>query len=238
MYARTVQLLVISSLISGAAITNAADSPFLMDKRTFKKTIKTLAITPSDATSALNMPDATGRMFEAEVARRLDRMGFNLVQVDNYRKIRTRMKQQVNGYTIPGSEELDAEKIAAVREHSFREMLHRHDMDALVLIQILQVGAPFEKNKAKWDGVDQKIDRKMGGIGELWGKEQYSGTTRASSLQISIIDRSDQLLFRDQGGIEVVMHLDGDMLAALPTKQLFQDEKRLKKSIQLALKAL
>lgn len=233
-----VQLLVIFSLVSGAITAHAADSPYLVDKRTFKKNIKTLALAPAEAARALNMPDAIGRMLEAEVARRLDRMGFELIAVGNYRKIRDRMKQQVGGYAIPGSQELDADKMAAVREHSFREMLYRHDMDALVTIQVHYIGAPFENNKAKWDGVDQKISRKTGGIGELFGNEKYSGTAGASSLQISIFDRSYELLFREEGGIEVVMQIDGQSLAPLPTEQLFLDEKRLKKSVQLALKGL
>ncbi|MCZ6643566.1 MAG: hypothetical protein O7F71_18485 [Gammaproteobacteria bacterium] len=233
-----VQLLVIFSLICTTSATFAADSPYLIDKRTFKKTIKTLALAPAEASKTLAMPENIGYMLETEVANRLERMGYELIAVDNYRNIRDRMERQVGGYAVTGSEALDADKMAAVREHAFREMLFRHDMDALVTIQVRHIGAPFENNKANWDGVDQKISTKTGGIGELFGKGKYSGTTGASSLQISIYDRSDELLFSARGGIEVVMQLDGQSLAALPTEQLFLDEKRLLKSVRLALKEL
>ncbi len=228
-----VQQLVIFSLICAASATYAAESPYVIDKRTFKKTIKTLAITPAEAAAALNMPEEIGHMLETEVARRLERLGYQLIPVDNYRSIRDRMEQQVGGYAIAGSEELDKDKMSAVREHSYREMLYRHDMDAMVTVQVHHIGAPFEKNKASWDGVDQKISRTKG-----TRNQKFSGTAGASSLQVSIFNRSDELLFSARGGIEVVMHLDGEALAPMPTEQLFLDEKRLLKSVRLALKEL
>ncbi|MDA1074343.1 MAG: hypothetical protein O3A63_06220 [Proteobacteria bacterium] len=212
----------------------AADDAYWIDQKTFKKTIKTVAMAPAEAGAALNMPSGIGVLIENEVAARLERK-FDLIVPDRYRTIRDEMERQVGGYLVAGTDEPDSARILAVREHSFREMLFQYHMDAIVTVQVRLVGAPFDKNKAEWDGVSQNISTKGG---RSLFSDKFGGTVTASSLQISIFDRRQNLLYSARGGIEVVMQIDEQSLVPLPTDQLFQDEKLIKKAVQLALKQL
>ena len=60
---------------------SAADkeSPYLVDKRSFKKTYKTIALIPVEADPLIALPDSAARILEEEVTKHLEKRGFKVI---------------------------------------------------------------------------------------------------------------------------------------------------------------
>ena len=209
----------------------AADKldPYLIDKKVFKKQIKTIALAPFDVPEILEMPDGIEQMIEQELIKRLEKKRFEVIPSSVYQEIRNTMEKQVGGYNTDAGR-TDNTRVRAVREHSFREMLFRHEMDAIVLMRIGVVKAAFENDRATWHGTTQKVEHTGGG----W----FQGTITSSSVQLFFLDRAENLLFENSGGIEVLMQRKGSQIVRLPAESYFQDEKRILKAAQTAVKPL
>jgi hypothetical protein len=99
------------------------------------------------------------------------------------------------------------------------------------------VPAPFANDKAKWHGTSQKIEHEGDGFfGTVMGKD-YGGHIAASSIRILISDRTRKIMYNWSGGVEVMMQRNGEKLEPLPRERLWQEEKRVEKAIELALKS-
>ena len=206
------------------------DDPFLINKRDFKKQIKTVALTPIDAPEVFEMPNSVGLMIEEEITQRLQKRGYEVIPSSMLQEIRDTMEIQVGGYEIPETGQKDMARVQAVREHSYREMMFRHQMDAVALIRLSLVRADFENDRAEWHGSSQKVQSKGGG--------RFKGTIPASSVSLLVFDRSEELLFINSGGLEVLMSREKQQLVRIPVEAYFQDEKRIRKAAQKAVSPL
>lgn len=206
------------------------DSPFLIDKKIFKKQVKSVALTPVDAPEAVKMPDFAEAIIQEEIAKRLRKRGYEVIPASVLGDIRETMRQQVGGYQDAKTGRVVTARMQAVREHGHRELLFRHQVDAIAVIRIRVVKADYQNDNAKWDGTRQRVTHKGGG--------RFKGTISASSVSISIFDRKDKLLFTNRGGLEVLLKRDRQQLVPLPPEAYFKDEKRIRKAAQRAVSPL
>lgn len=204
----------------------AEDEAYKIKKKEFKKQVEYIALVPVQAPAWMKLPPETASAIEADISKRLSKKGYRLLSPDEYNSIRQTMELQVGGIKNTDGT-VDRAKLAAVTEHAYRELMFRHDVDAVASIRVRTVGAPFYKDRAEWDGTTQKVKHK--------GRSNVEGTLHASSIEVSIYDRQENLLYSDRGGIELQMWRDGQALKKLPVNELFQDDKRVKKAVDKAM---
>ena len=216
----------------GASITSASDKydPYFIDKRTLKKEYKRIALAPIESPSSLAMPESAKQAVEAQVIKRLQKRGYIVIPSDTLRGIRKTMIEQVGGLTDTATGKADSAKIAAVRDHSLRELWRTQDFDALAQTRVEITQAPIENDKAEWDGTSQKVKKK--------GRLRYTANISASSVSFSIYDVREQPLYINYGGLEVLVERIEAEFHPLDASEYFQDEKRLLKAVDIALKPI
>lgn len=215
-----------------AASNSKAAFVGVKNKKTLKKEYNHIALTPIDVAASLNMPDSVKQLLESEIIRRLEKKGYKVTKPQIMQSIRDNMSNLMNTSSLNNEQKL------AVREHSYRELLYRHPVDAVVSMRVQAIAAPFQDDKAEWDGVSQKIKHKGDGLLKIITGTNYGGHIAASSLKITFWDRKQQVLYHWGGGIEVLMQRNAKKLEYLPASALWQKEKRVKNAIKLALKPL
>ncbi|MEM7359723.1 MAG: hypothetical protein AAF431_11550 [Pseudomonadota bacterium] len=228
-----IKLVVLCSVLltSIASAQNLNDAYVGMKKKEFKKQFTHLAVAPLVAAPALGLPDEMRKMITDEVLKKLGKAKKKLILPDEVWKFRT---QLVSLYP----DGVTDENRSAIDDHAYRELLFRHPIDGLVTIQVLAVAAPFNKDKAEWGGTSQNIKHSGDGfIGALTGKG-YAGHIAATSIRVLVSDRQGAIVYRWEGGIEVMMQRKGKKLEALPKEQLWQNERRVSKAIRYALKPI
>ena len=104
-----------------------------------------------------------------------------------------------------------------MRSHGFRELWFRHQLDAVATIRVSASRVRFEKDRAEWDGVRQKIQKKGGG--------SFSGNVFVSSVAFAVFDDTDAMLYSNRGGLELLMRREKDQLVPIEAENYFQDEK-------------
>lgn len=218
-------------VIALPAIAADKDSPFLIDKRAFKKQFKTIALAPVDAEPMFNMPESVARMLEEEVTKHLQKRGYTVIPTSVLAEIRKTMESQVGGVNDPETGQVDLAKLQAVRTHAFREMWFRHQFDALATIRVSVSRAQFENDRAEWDGVKQKITAKGRNRG-------YGGQIYASSVSFAVYDPTDKLMYVNYGGIEPLQMRDEAQLVPIPAENFFADEKKIRKAAEIAMKPI
>lgn len=226
--------LAMTGYVETSYAASKSDAFIGIKKKALKKDYNYLAMAPLDSQADLKMPESVRESIESAVIKQLEKEGFKVMPPKTLGDIRQHMRELVGLKGALGKK--DIKKEAAVRGHSYRELLLRHKVDGIVAIRARVVGAPFQKNKAKWDGTSQNIQYK--GDGLFSSGKKYAGTIAASSLQISILDRREVLLYHWSGGIEVLMQRNAKKLEALPADQFWQDKKRIQKAVKTALSPL
>lgn len=231
--------IIVVSLILVVPDTFAAstkDAFIGIKKKTLKKEYTYLAVAPLDAAPALKMPNTIRQQMETAIVERLEKEGFKVLAPDVMRNIREHMKTLVG--LGDNSDQKDTAKAEAVRDHSYRELMYRHPVNGIVSIRVLPVSAPFMNDKAEWHGTSQKIKHRGDGLMKFITGKSYGGNIAASSLKVAIWDRQENLLFSWAGGIEVLMQRNAKSLEPIPASQYWQDEKRIRNAVKLALKPL
>lgn len=209
------------------ALAADKDSPFHIDKRDFRKQFKTIALAPVDADPLFNMPDSVATMLEEEVTRHLQKRGYKVIPTAVLADIRKTMEAQVGGLEDPETGQIDVAKLQAVRAHAFRELWFRNEFDAIATIRVSVSRAQFEKDRAEWDGVKQKIAAKGRNRG-------YGGNIATSSVSFAVYDQSDRLMYINYGGLEVLQMRQEAQLVPIPAENYFADEKKIRKAAQIA----
>lgn len=218
-------------VIALPAIAADKDSPFMIDKRDFKKQFKTIALAPVDAEPLFKMPDSVARMIEEEVTKHLEKRGYTVIPSSTLAAIRDTMAAQVGGLENPDTGQVDLAKLQAVRAHAFRELWFRHEFDAVATIRLSTSRAQFENDRAEWDGVRQKVEAKGRNRG-------YGGSIYASSVSFAVYDQTDKLKYINYGGLELLQMRNEAQLMPIPAENYFSDEKKIRKAAQLAMKPI
>ncbi|MDX1459942.1 MAG: hypothetical protein R3348_02700 [Xanthomonadales bacterium] len=203
------------------------DDAFQIDKKQFKKQVKTVALTPVDADGYFELPDSVATVLEQEVTARLEKAGLTVIPSTALAAIRSTMEQQVGGITDAQSGELDLAKAQAVRTHSFRELWFQRDFDALANIRVSITQVPMENDRVEWDGTKQDIEHEGRG-------KKYSARIYVSSVEIGIYDATFKPLYRHYGGLEPLMYRAGEQLETISPEDLFKDQKKIRQAVKIA----
>lgn len=115
-------------------------------------------------------------------------------------------------------------------------------LDAIIFIDLIETPLPYQRTlqrKAEWHGVERriKIEGITEGTGMSWTLEQ--GTIQeidAISLQITVIDRQQRLIFQSAGGIQIAQALAaGTKSSNLQRRRdLLRSDKEIHHAIQIA----
>jgi hypothetical protein len=210
------------------AVAADKESPFLIEKRDFRKQYRTIALAPVDADAIFGMPESAARMIEEEVTRHLQKRGYTVIPTSVLKGIRETMESQVGGIEDPQTGQVNLAKLQAVRAHAFRELWFQRDFDAIATIRVIVSKAQFAKDRAEWDGVKQKVENKGRNRG-------YAGTIVASSVSFAIYDQTDKLIYWNYGGLEVLQMRNEAQLLPIPAESYFSDEKRIRKAAKVAI---
>ncbi len=231
----TMALVLLSSTILPGVHTvhGADDSPYLIEKKKFRKSVRTVALAPLDVPDMFTLSAQMHQHLEAEATKALNKTRLKGVGIPVYQEIRTLFVQRVGGLRL---DELDQKHRTAVLDHSKREMRLRHPVDAFAEMSLRAVSAAFADDRAEWDGVKRKVKSSGDGF-SLFGGKNYQGSIAAASFQLAIYDRSDKLLYLQRGGIDVMQERRADKLV-LREDNYLNDPKRLRKAVQMAFKPL
>lgn len=237
---KSYQILILSCMLvcsCGAESAWAADdSPFQVSKKEFRQRVKSVALAPLTFPAMFKLSEDMRQLLEDEATKRLSKTRLEYVAIEPYARLRATFADQVGGlYLADGS--LDTQRQAAVFDHAKREMRLRHQVDAFAEISLRMVRAGFMKDRAEWDGVKQKVKSSGDGFA-LFGGNNYQGSIAAASFQLAIFDRSDNLLFLNRGGIEVLQEREGTKLKLLDADTVLRNEKLLAKAVRLAFDPL
>ncbi len=223
-----IMLVVVLAVVAGPSMAADDESPFRIDKREFRKQYKTIALTPVNAVPSLKMPDSVAGMIEEEVTRHLQKRGYTVLPSTVLGGIRASMTTQIGGIEDPETGQVDPAKQKAVQLHAFRELWFQHAFDAVATIEIDVLKTHFEKDRAEWDGVKQKIEHEGRNRG-------YAGDVVVTSVSIAVFDSTDKLRYQNYGGLEVLQTRVDAQLVPIPAENFFSDEKRIRKAAQIAI---
>ena len=225
---RTLALFLAATLLVSGVAVAAKDDAFKINKRDFKKTYKVIALMPVEGDPYLEMSDAVKAMLEEEVTARLEKRGYTVLPSSVLAGIREEMTAQVGGVEDPATGQVDAAKLRAVRDHSYRELWFRHEFDAVASISVTIFQVPMESDRVEWDGVKQKLAYEGRG-------KKYSASVNVSSVLVAIYDAANKPLYEQYGGLEPIMYRLGEQLQPLTAEQLLRDEKKIRKAAQIAV---
>ncbi|MFK7829596.1 MAG: hypothetical protein AB8B57_07455 [Congregibacter sp.] len=217
--------------ISSLALAADKYDPYFIEKRALKKEYKRIALAPVESGASLAMPESAKQAIEKQITQHLKKRGYIVIPSSILADIRKTMVDQVGGFRDPNTGEIDAAKVSAVRDHSWRELWFRHDFDAVATTRVAIINAPIENDKAEWDGVSQKVKKKGRGL-------KYTATVAASTVTLSIYDERERPLYVNYGGLEVLMMREKTEFKPLDPSTFFQDEKRIRKAVSIAVKPI
>jgi hypothetical protein len=113
----------------------------------------------------------------------MEKRGYGVIPSRVLGKIGKQMEDQVGGVTNPETAGIYMQRLQAVRNHGFRELWFRHELDAVATIRVSASKVRFEKDRVSWDGVKRKVERKGGG--------SFCGNIFVSSVAFAIFDDTD-----------------------------------------------
>lgn len=223
-------------IAAGCGAKRAPYNPFQVSRDQFYGNLKTIALAPVRVPGDLEDPEPVRAKFESLLEAEFREAGFTVVPPKEAEAIWSDMAEQVGGFYDPVTGERDPSKADAVREHTLRELKTRFNADALLYPSVQVVQARFEKDKAVWDGTEEKLAG--GGIWKLLFGSSHSGTVPALSLVVVLEDMNGTDLYIKGGGIQVLSRIAGDEFVPVPRYQLFADEERNVAAVHLALDPL
>lgn len=208
-----------------------------VSKKELEKDYNHLVMTPIISATALALPASVEKLIEDEILKQFDKAGYEILPPSAFREIKDQFTALYQG-AAPASDKDKAKRQRALSDHSYRELYYRYPVKGLITVQVVPIGAPFNSDKAVWDGTSQKIKHRGDGLLKMFTGKKYGGTVAVSSIKISISDRQGVPIYYWAGGIEVLMERNGEALEPLPSSKFWQDEKRVLKAVKYALKPL
>ncbi len=213
---------------AASAFAAEKDDAFKIDKRTFKKDYKVVALAPVDAEPYLQMPESAKAMIEQEITARLQKKGYTVIPSSVLAGIRKTMEAQVGGTTNEETGREDLARVQAVREHAFRELWFQQTFDALVLMRVSITSVPMESDRVEWDGAKARLYYEGRG-------KKYSANVAVSSVALGFYDSTMKPIYMYYGGLEPLMYRTGESLEPLTADKLFLDEERIRKAALTAV---
>ena len=194
--------------------------------------IHTICLHPLNERAPLPQAEAKTAQLEKLLATHLEAAGFSVVPSAQVKAVWDEVKQQRGGYFDPFTGQVDARKLAAIKQTGYRELNHRLGCDAVLIPTIALVTASFSGGIAKWDSTSDVLAFLASGYGYV----------PALSLWVSVRDLHDQEIYFGTGGIEVVEKLDSgllrDQFTQVPVEKLLTNSERNEAAVTASLESL
>jgi hypothetical protein len=229
-------LAAIAVLACACASTQKPYNPFKVARESFYPGLKTVALAPVLLPSDLEDPEPVRALFASVIAAKLKEAGLAVVPASDAGSIIEAKAKEVGGLFDPTTGKVDEAKAKALNAAIGRELKARFNADALLTPSIRVVNAALVHDQARWDGVTEQA-----GKGGFWKAlvRTHSGSIRALSLVVLLVDSEGQILYAKGGGIQVLGNVTfGGELERRPRTELFADGGRNENAVHLALDPL
>ena len=225
---------ILVSMTACAATT--AYNPFKVPQADIKNKVKVVALAPINFPTDIDNAEAIKATFESLVTAKLREGGFTVVPSPEYGQIWKDMTEKLNGIFDPMTGKRDQQKYKTAREHTLRELASRTKADGLLDFAVVPVKAGFRLNVASWHGTSE--DLVPGGVFTAVLIGGSNGTVGALSLGVTLSDINDVEMYTNVGGIQVLSKLSFGSFKPVPRNELFADEERNRKAVEIALNPL
>lgn len=226
---------------AGCATGPPAYNPFKVSQDEIYGKVKTIVLAPVIVPVNLADPEPVKVKFESILEAKLREAGFSVVPSKEGAGIWKQMTEQVGGFFDPVSGKRDDAKYRTVREHTFRELRARFQVDAVLHPAIVPVRAQWEGLTASWDGTEESITSFGDAFKEalpyaLFGiSVTRHGAVGALSLVVSIEDVNGVDMYVNAGGIQLLAKISGGNFVGVPRHELFANEERNVAAVNIAL---
>ena len=198
----------------------------------FKESHKVVAVAPVFV-EPFGVSEEQTAAIDRLLEERLRKMGFTVVGTEEFGPIWKAKAIEIGGYYDPYSGERIEEKYLQVRDHTYRALAERHQIDAYIFPTVVVSEAEMRGSRARWHGVSQKVP----GPGFLAAMGSTSVTTRAVtalSLSIEARDENDNPLFNGVGGLHLLHRYTKSGAETMSVADMFRDQKRNRKAVTVA----
>jgi hypothetical protein len=214
----------------------ASTDPFIEPQKSFKKSVKILAVAPVEIPPGLPDPKPVADEFSSLIDKELNRYGYTVIRPQDYTAAWNKVTEEMGDLSLLGSGERDEAKMCEAMARTMESLGANFKLDAVVFPSIVVVEATFGAGRAVWDGAEQKIE--TAGAMESFFAGSQRGVVGALSLKLSIRDAKGNPLFVNSGGIEVLSKMAGKAFVNVPREELFTDKERIQGAVEIAIKPL
>ncbi len=216
---------------------NVARAQFAVPRDSFYPKLKVLALAPIRTPKDLENPEPVQALFAGLLEARLREAGFEVVMPDRTAPIWDSVRALQGDLFDPRTGEPDTAKQRQMRLAFARELATRFNASAVVYAGVAVRTAELLNSVAAWDGAQQDFRSKWA-LHMLMGSSS-SGRVPALSLVVNLSALDDSDLYEWGGGIQVLQKIKpGGKPVDVPRDQLFADQKRNGKAVEIALKPL
>ncbi|MCZ6765362.1 MAG: hypothetical protein O7D32_00380 [bacterium] len=213
----------------------AAD-PFLSKNTGIRDQGKIMAVSTVSIPDGLPDPGPVQDRFASLIHEKLREKGLFVLKPEQYTKIWKDIESERYGFLDEATGLRDDLKIALAMAQTIDRLGTDLVPDGMLVASIIVVEAPFGSGRAHWDGTSQPI--KTGSLLKGFVTGSPDGTLGALSLRISVFSVDGEKVYSYRGGIEVLSKMSGSEFVLVPRNELFKDDERIRKSVDIALDPL
>ena len=225
----------INACATGPKVAPQAD-PWQIDKNDFLRYAKIIAVADVYLPGGMEDPEAIKNNFHDRIVTKLRASGYTVVHPQEYKTNWNRAVEDLGGIEDTTAIGQNPRTIAMAMVRTLDELDAGFRLDGVLVPSVVVVEAPFASGVAAWDGARQPI--KAGGAVKSFFAGSPEGTLGALSLSVTLVSPHGNVLMQSAGGIEVLSRLDGDDFVLVPRSELFTDQERIDKSVDIALNPL
>jgi hypothetical protein len=234
-YRSLAALLLLSACASGPKVAGYTD-PWQVDKKEFLRYAKVIALADVYLPDGMPDPEPITQNFGDLIESRLRAAGYTVFRPQQYKTTWDRIVASMGGISDSLGTGHDPRKMAQAMSQTLDELDAGFDLDAVLVPRIVVVEAVFASGRAAWDGATQSV--RVGGAVKGFFSGSPEGTLGALSLSVALTSPHGRTLFAHAGGIEVLSKIEGKTFVPVSRAELFTDQERIEKSVDLALRPL
>jgi beta-barrel assembly-enhancing protease len=216
--------------------------PFKKPRDAILGSVKRVVIAPLSAEA---VPDeaAARRRYEQLLTEQMERLGWQVVSSSRYVEllVRERLKEESASFDVYTGARL-GNSLETLRERALAQLVAEDQpIDAIVYADIVRTSAPHQAEDAKWDGIKQNaVDLGTWKKRGFFEGTQLTGFGRmpALSLRLLIVDRNNEVLFVNRGGIQLLRQVINRKLEPVPQAQVLTAPEHDVEAVRVALRPL
>jgi len=210
--------------------------PYLVPRSQVREGVSTIAVAPVRIPDGLPNNREIEAHFTALIEEKLHEGRFSILFPYEYASFWDEALAESGNPEDVASDDRDHAKIAAVTIQVLDRLGIAGAVQGVLVPTVKVVEAPFAAGKAEWDGTSQSI--KSGNLVRDFLAGSPNGTVGALSLVVSLYNMDGDLLYEKGGGIQVLSLMEGKDFVLVPRNELFKDDDRIAKSVDIALHPL